>query len=101
MITRGISKRSALTILKKKRIEFNTQIVLFLEDIRVEKTGEIIRLIYIPDLDTDMITDESIFGKDGQELISANQELTDTLIKRIQQYSRTVGVIQPFKVIVK
>ena len=101
MITRGISKRSALTILKKKQTEFNTQIVLFLEDIQVEKTGEIIRLIYFPDLDTNMITDESIFGKDGKELVSANQKITKALIKRLQQYSRTAGVVQPFKVIVK
>ena len=101
MITRGISKKTAISILRKKEAEFNTQIVLFLESIQVEKTGEIIRLVYIDELDTNMITDESIFGKDGRELLASNQEMTEMLIKRLQYYAKTVGVVQPFKVIVK
>lgn len=77
------------------------QIIAALENLKVEEEKVSVETVRVADLEPAMIFHEDIYSTDGKLLINKGQEANLPAIARLRNYSRGIGVKQPFRVIVK
>lgn len=99
-VFQGISKSSAIAMLKRDTQRYNPKITGLLEFVQISEKERQSKSVYLAELKTGMISQNNILSVQGKILVARNIELTEPLIKRLQAYDKTVGVTQPVKVLI-
>ena len=100
LVFNGISKTAAIAMLKRDTQRYNPKITDLLEFVRISEQERQSKSVYLVELKPDMISQINIVSVQGKILVARNIELTEPLIKRLQAYDKTVGVVQPVKVLI-
>ncbi|NOG46652.1 MAG: response regulator [Calditrichaeota bacterium] len=100
MIFRGISKPSAMSILKRDKSKYNPKVVDLLEHVQISEKERMQKTLALAQLKSNMLTNQNIISLQGKMLVAKDTELTDPLIQRLKSYDVSVGVQQPIKIFV-
>ena len=57
-------------------------------------------MVGVHDLSTNMVINCEVYSKNGLLLLSKGQEVTDSVVARMLSFADSVGVVQPFSVVV-
>ncbi len=97
----GMTREAALTKLRKKSTEYPNQLLITLEDLPEGLMGSATKPITIRELATGMILNEDVRAQNGMLIVAKGQEVTSILIERLQSFSKSVGVKEPFRVMLR
>jgi response regulator RpfG family c-di-GMP phosphodiesterase len=100
MAFRGVSKTAAMALLKRDQQKYNPKIVDLLEHVQINEKERLSKLLPIDLLKPNMITLQSIMSFNGKMLVAKETEITEPLLQRLFAYNRSVGVVQPIKVMI-
>jgi len=98
LINKGFSRKVALSKLHKKPEIYNSQVVKALENFRVDRTEEVVKMVKVKELNTLMTINEDVWSRNGLLLISKGQEVTYPVLERLRNYAKRVGVVEPLRV---
>ncbi|MFC1543208.1 HD domain-containing phosphohydrolase [Candidatus Neomarinimicrobiota bacterium] len=101
LLARDVSIR---TILKRLPLHIGNEvpaIITALENLKIETDRKVVKSIRVPELDRSMIFDEDVYATDGMLLVSKGEEVTFPVIRRLRNYTKGIGVVQPFRVIIQ
>ena len=101
LIYNGYSYESAIATLESRKEEYNPTVLEALKTLKADKFKGRVKLVHVSDLRFGMIAQEDINAKNGFLLAAKGQEITYPVIERIQNFSKKIGVDEPFKVIVR
>lgn len=94
---------SVRTVLKRLPLHIGNEVpavITALENLKIEMERKIVKSIRVPELDRSMIFDEDVYATDGMLLVSKGEEVTFPMIRRLRNFAKGVGVVQPFRVII-
>lgn len=97
-LIRGLGLEPTLSAMKAQR-RYNLALIASLWNAKVPEFGSQTRLIGIQDLRCGMVIDGEIRAKNGILLYTKGQEVTDTLIQRLKNFAVSIGLVQPFAVL--
>jgi response regulator RpfG family c-di-GMP phosphodiesterase len=97
----GFSYKSAIATLESRKEEYNPVVLEALKTLEVDKFERRVKSVHVSDLRFGMVAHEDIHAKNGFLLAAKGQEITYPVIERIQNFSKKIGVDEPFKVIVR
>jgi len=97
----GHTDLEALSELKKRNNRYDPNVLNALEFVISTRLTHETRSISVSELEENMILDEDVHTFKGQLLLSKGQEVTWPLIERLTNFSDTVGVREPIRVIVR
>lgn len=100
VVAHGVSHKVALAEMRTQRQTYNSILLSALDNFEVGKVEMEAKTIRLLDLNTLMIVDEDIRAKNGLLLVAKGQEITYTVIERLRNFSRKIGVVEPFRVLV-
>lgn len=101
LVLSGMSLSRAFEEMKKRQGWYDSGILSALPQIIREEEILEVKEVLVRDLDTSMMLAEDVKTTKGVLLISQGQEVTPSLLKRLRNFSRTVGVREPIKVFVR
>lgn len=96
----GVAPGKALQTLQKKSEEYNPAMVASLHSLDFGLQNMVGMNIHCKELNTRMILDEDISTTTGVLLATRGQQVTEALMKGMLNYSQTLGVKEPFAVLV-
>ena len=94
----GTSAEEAVSKLEKQSQRFPAQLRQVLPLVRIYKDDVETILITASQLEIGMVLDEDMMSANGMRLISGGQEVTQTILVRLQSISDGVGIAEPFRV---
>ncbi|PWU00855.1 MAG: two-component system response regulator [Terriglobia bacterium] len=95
----GGSVSTVLTRMRRSK-EYNPEFVGALEQVQVAEATSETRQIKVAQLKISMIINADVFSKSGLLLLAKGQEVTGSVIARLDSFARTIGVVEPIAVIV-
>jgi response regulator RpfG family c-di-GMP phosphodiesterase len=101
LVLSGIPYREALAVLRAKKDEYNTDVVVTLESLNFEKISEVVKTVFVKDLKTGMFAHQDIEAENGLLLVPKGQEITYPVLERLRNFYRRVGVVEPFRVLIR
>jgi response regulator RpfG family c-di-GMP phosphodiesterase len=99
LITRGVAPKSALLRMKQRHDLYLPRLVSALETAHVDHVFTT-QKVYLQTLKPGMILDDNIYAQTGTLLLARGHEITSSIITHLHNYSQTVGVVEPFDVII-
>lgn len=96
----NVSVQTIISQLRHKLDYILPGVLEALENLEIIGERKIVKSIRMPELDRSMIFDEDVYTTDKVLLVSKGQEATFPLIRRLTNYDRGIGVMQPFRMIV-
>ena len=96
----GLSHPKALSELQKRPDQYNPLIIHALEGLEVSEVEKVVMMLRVKDLTAQMIIAEDVIAKNGILLAAKGQEVTFPVIERLQNFSKRVGIDEPFRVLV-
>lgn len=100
MLMAGILPDKALRLMGDDKKEFNPVLIATLDSYDFALQNMVRMMVSCKDLHTKMILDENIYSKKGMLLASNGQWVTLPVMLGLLNFSRSVGVKEPFAVIV-
>ncbi len=101
LVSGGVPQREALAVLRARRRDYNTAVVMALEKMRFEKVEEVKKTVRVRDLSIGMIAHEDIEAVNGLLLVPKGQKITYPVLERLRNFSKRIGVVEPFRVIIR
>lgn len=101
LVASGVPQREALAVLRARRNDYNTTVVIALEKMRFEKMEEIKKTVRVRDLSIGMIAQEDIEAVNGLLLVPKGQKITYPVLERLRNFSKRIGVVEPFRVVIR
>jgi len=98
-IIRGLARDKVMSEVRRRHPN-NTDLVSALHTAQVPTFGTEVRMVGVRDLSSDMVINCEVYSKNGLLLLSKGQEVTDSVIGRMLSFANSVGVAQPFSVII-
>lgn len=98
LVSSGEDHRSAMNQLLSQGEVYNPDIVRALKNYRIRGQDKKVMTVRLNDLSIGMIVDEDIRTETGLLLIPSGQEVTYSVLVRLKNFSREVGVVEPFRV---
>jgi len=100
LVAQGLSQKSALSELRKRPGVYNPTVLDALGKLPMSEGDERgkIKNITVSELKIGMIADEDIRSKGGFLLVSKGQAVTHPLYVRLRNFSKGIGVEEPFRV---
>jgi len=98
-IIRGVG-RDAVVAEIRKRHPNNKELISTLHSAQVPMIGTEVRTVGVHDLSTSMVINCEVYSKNGLLLLSKGQEVTDSVVARMLSFADSVGVVQPFSVVI-
>jgi response regulator RpfG family c-di-GMP phosphodiesterase len=98
LITRGASRQTAVETLNGTKLGVPQAVIKALSSVTVSSQEPGVRQIRLKDLAPGMVLDQDLVSPKGIRLVPAGQEVTGTLIVRLNSIAAGVGVAQPFRV---
>ncbi|MCA9280246.1 MAG: response regulator [Phycisphaeraceae bacterium] len=103
-IQSGLSRQETLEKMESQSKEYNPNLLAILQVCSAMTLNNQrhydTKQINADDLTTEMIADEDITTQAGVLLVSKGSEITKALMERLRNYARSVGVREPFSVLV-
>jgi hypothetical protein len=97
-ITLGAEPGSTLAAMKRN-LHYKPDFVEALQQVHVEESQRVLRLVSLSQLRTRMIMHADVRGRNGLLLLAKGQEVTDTAIARLKNFAQTVGIVEPLQVV--
>ena len=101
LLMQGESKQMALNELIKQPDCYFIEAVRVLEDFEISPIDDVEKIINARELKTNMILHEDIQAKNGTLIAIKGQDVSYTMLQRLQAFAKSVGIIEPFRVIEK
>jgi response regulator RpfG family c-di-GMP phosphodiesterase len=98
LVVQGASARAALSRLRSRDNGYNPEVLDALEHLPAAEPTEVVRTVGTGELRANMVADEDIRANTGLLLVSKGQEITEPVLIRLRNFSRGVGVVEPFRV---
>jgi response regulator RpfG family c-di-GMP phosphodiesterase len=98
LITRGARREAAAETLSAAKFGLPQAVTKVLSSIVVSGQELVVRQIRLKELAPGMVLDEDLVSPKGIRLVPAGQEVTGSLIVRLNSIAGGVGVAQPFRV---
>jgi response regulator RpfG family c-di-GMP phosphodiesterase len=98
-IIRGLGRDIVMSEIRKRHPN-HKDLVSALHTAQVPTFGTEIRLVGVQDLSSDMVINCEVYSKNGLLLLSKGQEVTDSVVARMLSFADSVGVVQPFSVVI-
>jgi len=98
LVASGVSAEAAVSKLEKQTERLPEQVRKVLRSVKIMKEHVETRLVTIAQLEIGMVLDEDVMSANGTRLIPRGQEVTHTILIRLQSFSDGVGVVEPFRV---
>jgi response regulator RpfG family c-di-GMP phosphodiesterase len=98
LVARAVSPKGALSALRKRKGEYNTKLLDTLDDFEGNTVNVEIKEVEVRELEIGMVTNGHIKSKKGTLLVPMGHEITYTVLERLRNFSRGVGVIEPIQV---
>lgn len=98
-LNRGMSVKSVLAEMRNRPDEYNQRLLAALNEIEIEDPDRIVKSVFVRELTTSMIIDEDVRGNGGVMLVARGQEVSEFVVQFLRNYTRGVGVEEPFRVI--
>ena len=98
LVARSVSPKGALSALRKRKGEYNTKLLDTLDDFEGNTVNVEIKEVEVRELEIGMVTNGHIKSKKGTLLVPMGHEITYTVLERLRNFSRGVGVIEPIQV---
>jgi response regulator RpfG family c-di-GMP phosphodiesterase len=98
LVVQGSSAKAALSRLRSRDNEYNPKLLFALETLPETERAEAVRMVGTSELRANMVADENIRAESGLLLVSKGQEISETVLIRLRNFSRGVGVVEPFRV---
>lgn len=96
----GASRQRALDSLAAAYPDLPTSFRVALEQLNLSRVQAESALVRVSQLRVGMVLDEDVVSMDGTRLLSKGQEVTRSIMLRLQAVAHGVGVVQPFRVTV-
>jgi len=96
---RGAAFDAVLTRMRRCK-EYDPELIAVLEQVQVAEATSETRLVKVSQLRTSMIIHADVFSKSRLLLLAKGQEVTSSVIARLNSFARTIGVVEPIHVIV-
>lgn len=101
LITTGMSQDEIkLKIINNAEKYYNPHLTVTLVDYFVDVDYYDHIALNVSDLEVGMILDQDVFSSAGALLLVKGQEVTDTVLPRIKNFQRYVGILQPIRILV-
>jgi CheY-like chemotaxis protein len=97
-VSRGGSSASALKFMRDRPEIYQASLVAAIASAEVGTVELALKTVQLRDLRPGMLVGEDICAKNGLFLVAKNQVLSDALLARLKNFSRTVGLVEPFLV---
>ncbi len=101
LITAGLTPADAILEMQRQPRVYDPRMVAVLRNLPRDETARTLRLARVTDLNTQMIVDEDVYAKNGLLLVPKGQEVTYPVLERLRNFSRGVGIVEPFRVLVR
>ena len=101
LIIQGTSKDAALKEMSMHPEEYFTEAVSALKNFETGTIDEVEKAVHVRELQTSMVLNEDLRAKNGTLIAIKGQDITYTMIQRLRAFAKSVGVIEPFRVIIK
>ena len=98
-IIRGLARDTVMSEIRRRHPN-NKDLLSALHSAQVPTLGTGVRMVGVRDLSSDMIINCEVYSKNGLLLLSKGQEVTDSVIARMLNFADSVGVVQPFSVVI-
>ena len=98
LIVSGVGYEVAVATLRASKLKLPGVVVDALRSIAPTGTDQVVRQVRLKDLSPRMILDEDLVSPKGIRLVPAGQEVTRSLIVRLNSIAGGVGVVEPFRV---
>lgn len=98
LVARAVSPKGALSALRKRKGEYNTKLLDTLDDFEGNTVNVEIKEVEVRGLEIGMVTNGHIKSKKGTLLVPMGHEITYTVLERLHNFSRGVGVVEPIQV---
>jgi response regulator RpfG family c-di-GMP phosphodiesterase len=98
LVVQGSRVKEALSTLRSRDNEYNPELLSALENLPETEPVEAVRMVGTGELTANMVADENIRANNGLLLVSKGQEITEPVLIRLRNFSRGVGVVEPFRV---
>lgn len=95
----GADSNVILTAMRRNR-DYNPDLVAALQEIQIEESQRLIRLVTVAQLRTGMIISGDVRCKNGLLLYPKGQEITDSAMARLKSFAQTIGLVEPLSVMV-
>ena len=96
----GCEHEYACELLARREGEYNPNLLEVLRKLEGENVERIHKLIDVMGLKPGMIVDQDVIAESGLLLAVKGQEVTFPVIERLRNFAATVGVHEPFQVII-
>ncbi|MBN2282064.1 MAG: response regulator [Candidatus Marinimicrobia bacterium] len=101
LLDKGVSCRCAVAMMAKKIGHYNVSLLESMKNIKFLDNGlkKIHKQINISELQVGMILDADVMSKNGNLLAPRNLEINDHMLQRLKNFSKRIGVNEPFDVV--
>ncbi len=94
----GTSTEKAIERMLGRPDQYDPNIVNALKNIKSSSSGMKVKLATVPDVTLGMILGENVYTKKGLLLAAKGQEITYTVLRGLRNFSKGVGIQEPFLV---
>lgn len=101
LLASDVSMRSVLKRLPQHIGMEVPQVIDALTSLETETVRKIVKSVRVSELDQSMIFDEDVYATDGTLLVPKGEEVTLPIIRRLRNFIKGIGVVQPFCVIIQ
>jgi hypothetical protein len=98
-IIRGLARDTVMSEIRRRHPN-NKDLLSALHSAQVPTLGTEVRMVGVRDLSSDMVINCEFYSKNGLLLLSKGQAVTDSVIARMLNFADSVGVVQPFSVVI-
>lgn len=98
LLGRYMSIKETILVMKSNSKEYNPDILLLLEYIKIPVYDNVIRILTAKDLYHGMVVAENVFSKNGTMIIGKGKELTENSILRIRNFVQQDIIPNCFKI---
>lgn len=97
---RGLAPEAALRELRLRQGRYDPSALAALEALVAERNKRYVRRsVMLPELLVGTVVDQDICTRDGKLLVARGQEVSESVLERLHNHQRLVGIAQPIRVL--
>jgi response regulator RpfG family c-di-GMP phosphodiesterase len=100
LVHKGLSHSDVVRMMKKYTRYYNPKVIRAMGDTEILSNEWQVRMINADEIEIGMVTNENVCSKDGQVVVSRDQEISRLVMERIQLLDKSRGLVEPFRVLV-
>ncbi len=101
LLAHDLEVEDALRQLTKQPDVYIPEVLDALEDLEVRPDKMMVKAVKVSELDTWMILDEDVYAEGGLFIAPKGQEVTPTVLGRLHNFAKNIGVAEPIRVVVQ